>query len=157
MLVVTKENTATALLVKLAGAIEEDSDLSSQVGEINGNVVFSCKDVSRINSSGVKVWMKYFQQLAEKKILFRFIDVVPVIVEQVNLIRNFCYGGPIDSVFLPYNCTSCKTEFTSLFSTEELRKLNRRTPQCICPKCGNKAQFDEIEDEYLSFVFKNTT
>lgn len=153
MLNVTKNQTADTLLVKLSGSIEENVDFNALIGAPNApkmDVVL--REVLRINSVGVKAWIKYFQSVATKGTQLRFLECSTAIVEQINLISNFTCGGKVESIFVPFCCTKCSTELLGLFRAEDLKKINFQIPNLKCSKCGGVAQFDDIPEEYFGFL-----
>lgn len=156
MLTVTKEQNGNTLTVRLTGSIEESVNFEDTIGAIPAELpvvlIVNCKEIARINSVGVKWWIKYFQALAAKRIKFKFVECSTAIVEQFNLISNFACGGPVESIFVPYSCTKCKTELIGLFATDVLKKNSYTIPDTDCKKCGGKAIFDDIPEEYLGFL-----
>ena len=153
MLNVVKEKKGNALLLILTGSIEESVDFAKLFGDVAGpEVVVNSKGVARINSVGVKSWIKYFQTLAQKGIKLRWIECSTAIVEQLNLISNFSCGGVVESIFVPFSCTKCRSELVGLFGTDALKKSNFNLPELKCSKCGGKAEFDDIPEEYFNFL-----
>lgn len=149
---VSKQNKDGVLLLKLSGTLEEGVDLNTLVGETPSEVVVSCKEIQRINSAGVRIWMQYFGGLRNKGTKLKLIEVSPAILEQINLIINFSSDAIIESVYVPFSCGGCKAQFVSLFQTEELKKIYKQLPEPSCPKCKGKTCFDDIEDEYFQFL-----
>lgn len=154
MLTIKRQPSGEKLVVRLGGTIEEDLDLSEVIGPVPSDVTFSCKEIQRINSAGVRIWIKYFDKLTHQGTRVTFIELSPAVVEQLNLISNFCCSAKIESVYVPYTCNTCRTQFVSLFSTEELKRIYKTLPQPDCPKCKSKTMFDDIEDEYFGFLVK---
>lgn len=154
MLNVVKEQKGTVLVVRLAGSIEESVNFDQLIGAPPAELHVNCKEVPRINSVGVKAWIKYFQGAQAKGTKLKFVECSTAIVEQVNLISNFTCGGQVESIFVPFSCVSCKSELVGLFKTEDLKKLQLKLPDLKCTKCGNKAVFDDIPEEYFGFLMR---
>lgn len=154
MLNATKNQVGNVNVVRLSGAIEESANFDSLIGPVTGELHVNCKEVPRINSVGVKGWIKYFQSLQAKGVKIKFIECSTAIVEQANLISNFTCGGSIESIYVPFACESCRTELIGLFKTEDLKKLNFELPALKCSKCGGKTVFDDIPEEYFGFLMK---
>ncbi len=154
MLKVTKEDANGTVLFRLSGSIEENVNFEQQFGSITGEVCLNCKDIPRINSVGVKSWIKFFQAAQAKGLKLQFIECSTAIVEQINLISNFVCGGSVESIYAPYSCPSCKAEQVGLFMCENIKKLNFELPDLDCIKCGKKAVFDDIPEEYFSFLMR---
>ena len=149
---VTKEQKGAALIVKLAGSIEESVNFDQLIGAPPAEMFVNCKEVPRINSVGVKAWIKYFQSCQAKGTKLHFDSCSTAVVEQINLISNFTCGGVVDSIYVPFSCKTCKTELVGLFKTEDLRKMNMEIPDLKCTKCGGAAVFDDIPEEYFGFL-----
>ena len=152
MVNVIKEQKGTALHVRLSGSIEESVNFDQLIGPPPVEMFVNCKEVPRINSVGVKGWIKYFQTCQSKGTKLHFQECSTAIVEQVNLISNFTCGGAVESILVPFSCTNCKAELVGLFKTEDLKKLNMNVPDLKCTKCGGKAVFDDIPEEYFGFL-----
>lgn len=152
MINITKEQAGSALIVKIAGAIEESVNFDQLIGPPPPELHVNCKEIPRINSVGVKTWIKYFQGCQSKGTKLKFVECSTAIVEQINLISNFTCGGTVESIFVPFSCTNCKSELVGLFKTEELKKLQLNLPELKCSKCGGTAAFDDIPEEYFGFL-----
>jgi phage FluMu protein Com len=153
MVKITKEQKGNILAVKLVGDIEEMVDFEGMIGPVTGELHVYCRDIPRINSTGVKAWILYFQKLTTRKVTFKFFECSPAIVQQINLILNFTCGGAVESLYVPYACPKCKFLSIGLFQTAELRKIWHNLPEPKCPKCQQaQAQFDDIPEEYFGFL-----
>ena len=154
MVNVVKELKGNVLVIRLIGAIEESVNFDQMIGTTPSEMLINCKEVPRINSVGVKGWIKYFQTAAAKGTKLRFSECSTAIVEQINLISNFTCGGTVESIYVPFACTNCKSELIGLFKSEDLKKLNMKLPDLKCSKCGGAAVFDDIPEEYFSFLMR---
>ena len=152
MLNVMKEQKGNVLAVRLVGSVEESVNFESLIGAKPEELHVNCKEVPRINSIGVKAWIKYFSSLQQKGTKLRFQECSTAIVEQINLISNFTCGGAVDSIYVPFSCGQCHGEFIALFTTENLKKIAMNLPELPCPKCAGKASFDDIPEEYFAFL-----
>jgi hypothetical protein len=151
---VIKEQKGNVLAVRLAGSIEESVNFDQLIGPPPAELQVNCKEVPRINSVGVKAWIKYFQGAQAKGTKLSFVECSTAIVEQINLISNFTCGGLVDSVYVPFSCENCKTELVGLFKTADLKKVNCEPPELKCSKCGGRAVFDDIPEEYFGFLMR---
>jgi anti-anti-sigma regulatory factor/DNA-directed RNA polymerase subunit RPC12/RpoP len=149
---VVKEQKGNILVVRLSGSIEESVNFDQLIGNTSSEVQVNCKEIPRINSVGVKTWIKYFQSVQAKGTKIVFTECSTAIVEQINLISNFLCGGTVESIYVPFACTNCKSELLGLFKSEDLKKLKLAIPDLKCSKCGGKAVFDDIPEEYLGFL-----
>lgn len=151
---VSKEQNGNTLVVRLSGSIEESVNFDQVIGVPPGELHVYCKDVPRINSVGVKGWIKFFLSVQARGTKMKFFECSTAIVEQVNLISNFTAGGDVESMYVPFSCTKCKSELVGLFKSEDLRKLNFQLPDLKCSKCGGASSFDDIPEEYFGFLMK---
>ena len=155
MLHIVKEERGDSLLVKFTGSIEENVDFNALIGPPTLlKMDLLLKEVPRINSVGVKAWIRYFQGLAAKGVKLRFLECSTAIVEQVNLISNFTCGGTVESMYVPFCCGSCGAELLGLFRTADLKKIQFNIPDLKCAKCGGTASFDDIPEEYFGFLMR---
>ncbi len=151
MLTIKKTQNGDTLSILLSGSIEENVDFETQIGPTPASVVVNCKEVTRINSVGVKGWIKYFQALSTKGVKLKFDQCSTAIVEQINLISNFLAGGEVVSLFVPYACGQCGAELAALYRAEDLKK-STNVPPVKCSKCQGEAVFDDLPDEYFGFL-----
>jgi anti-anti-sigma regulatory factor len=152
MLNVIKEQKDNVLTVRLSGSIEESTNFDQLIGPPPPQLVVNCKEVPRINSVGVKAWIKYFQGVTTQGTKLKFVECSTAIVEQINLISNFTCGGTVESIYVPFACQNCKSELVGLFKTADLKQFGQDIPELKCTKCGGSAVFDDIPEEYFGFL-----
>jgi anti-anti-sigma regulatory factor/DNA-directed RNA polymerase subunit RPC12/RpoP len=152
MIQVEKTMSGSVSVFKISGTIEENTNLDEALGTPQPQMEINCKGISRINSIGVKGWIKYFQNCQTKGSKLIFSECSTAIVEQINLISNFACGGKVESIYLPYSCAQCRNELAGLMKVEELKKLSMKLPALNCNKCSGKAEFDDIPEDYLAFL-----
>lgn len=132
--------------IYISGIIDEATNFNT-VGPVSGVVEFNGKGVSKINSNGVKSWINYFTSLVGSA-QFRFSELSPVLVEQLNSLSNFCAGQSVQSLMVPFACTKCHKETLKTMSITELKA--QPEPEAIaCPHCQGKAEFDDLPEEYF--------
>ena len=156
MVDVVKEQNGDHLTVRINGSIEESVDFEKLIGEPPKKLTINTKGVSRINSVGVKAWIKYFQNAASKGTELTFVECSTAIVEQINLISNFTCGGRVESIFVPFTSEDDNSELVGLFKVDDLIKMNFDIPPLKNPKTGGKAVFDDIPEEYFGFLMKDS-
>jgi anti-anti-sigma regulatory factor len=149
---VIKEQKGNALVVRLSGSIEENVNLDQLIGPPPAELHVICKEIPRINSVGVKAWIKYFQAAQAKGTKIKFLECSTAIVEQINLISNFTANGTVESIYVPFACGNCRTELVGLYRTEDVKKMAMKIPDLKCSKCGGNASFDDIPEEYFEFL-----
>lgn len=130
--------------VYLSGVINENSDFSPLLKETSPlKIDFS--GVQRINSVGVRSWMKFLSQWGDDKLL-EYWECSVVIVDQLSIIGSLRgvrkKVATVKSVYLPSECTSCAKESEVRVSEDDYRKdpslLSYLKP---CPHCGDRQIF----------------
>ena len=154
MITVTKEQNGTTLVVRMKGSIEENVNFEELIGPAPAELHVYTREVPRINSVGVKGWIRFFTAVAQKGTRLRFFECSTAIVEQLNLISNFAAGGSVESIYVPFSCTSCKSELIGLYPTQKLKETNLQIPELKCSKCSGRAVFDDIPEEYFGFLMR---
>jgi anti-anti-sigma regulatory factor len=146
------EKISSGILVTITGTIDEATDFTKAVPSVDSHLQIDCFGITRINSMGVKKWMKHFGDLHEQNRKFSFIRVSPALVEQLNIVKNFACGGAVESVVLPYICTTTNESYPLVVETKILKQAGFNTEGTTCEKCSDPLEFDEIPEEYLAFV-----
>ena len=142
-----------ALIVQLVGDIGEGVDFKSQIAEGQAEIHLYCKGLARINSVGIKEWIRFFSERTEKGIKLKLYECTPAVVEQINLVVNFICGGTVESMYLPYCCPACYKSSETLMSIENLRQVINNLPQPQCSDCKQaNLAFDDIPSEYFAFL-----
>jgi hypothetical protein len=152
VLKVKKEKVGNDLNVWIQGFIDETSDFNQALGVLPPAVNLYTKEVSRINSTGVKAWLQYFRAARDKGTKLKFLECSSAIVEQINLIPDFTCGGTVASICVPYLCAKCGEELHKISTTEEIKKTGFKIPNIKCDGCGGDASFDDIAAEYFRFL-----
>lgn len=152
-----KETKGNIIEIRLMGVINESVDFDKLIGAPPAppsELHVYCKNVQRLNSIGVKSWMKYFQQVQLKGTKIKFFECSFAMVEQMNMISNFNCGGEIDSIFVPFLCSNsaCKKDLAALLKTSEIKQMRKKVPNLKCPNCKSDAVFDDIAEEYFMFL-----
>lgn len=149
------EKSGDWTVARLSGDIDDLADFDKLIGPLPAQLRVDCAEVTRINSTGVKTWMKYFQQSKTSGTQLEFLNLSPVIVEQFNQIRNFGFSGKVLSIQCAFACPACGEAFNRTFSTEDLRKAQFQVSEQPCPKCKSPAAFDDYPSEYFVFLIRN--
>jgi DNA-directed RNA polymerase subunit RPC12/RpoP len=149
---ISREQVDQVLLLRFSGSITEADGFDELHGCRLPEVHVNCKGVTRINTSGIRAWIKCFNELRSRGIKLRFMECSVPIVEQMNLMINFVEEDEIVSLFVPFVCTKCKTESVHPFRAIDLRHMNKQLPQMVCPNCGGRVVFDNVPEEYFVFL-----
>jgi anti-anti-sigma regulatory factor len=149
-----KEDDALTYVI-LAGVIDEDNDLTEVTPRVRmPSVAINTAAVERINSCGVRDWVKWLDELRQRGAQnIYLVECSPVIMSQVNLVHNFVGSGAIVDFYGPYYCTQCDTNSMLIINVDEARQsLPFKAPACRCNRCDLPLEFDDIESSYFAFL-----
>lgn len=137
--------------VTLAGEITEAADFSRLLAELPDTLVLDLAGIERVNSRGVREWFNFVKALNGAGKQFALERCSLSAVTQLNNFSEFAGGAPVRSVFAPYYCDACGQMHQRLVTINgtELEQIN--TP-FKCPDCGRVAEFDDLPDDFLSFL-----
>jgi hypothetical protein len=155
MITVTREQKSGLTSIRISGTIDEQVDLQTEIGALPARVNIICRDVTGLNSSGVKSWIEFFGKAAAARIQFTFSECPPSIVEQLNYISNFGCGGKVISVSVPFTCSQCRNEARGTVKTEDLKSVAYQLPPVKCPQCGAPSSFEDSPEEYFGFLIRH--
>lgn len=146
------EERGPLLWVRVSGSVTEDAVIYECLAEArNRQMVFDLGEMVRINSCGVRDWVRWMKALEERGNQLFLVRCSPATVAQFNMIRNFTGQAHVVSVLAPYICPECDAEETDLVWTAAVS-----TPfvpkQVSCSQCGAAMEFDEIPESYFDFV-----
>lgn len=143
---VTKDGRS---FVFLSGFIDEDSKFEELV-KLSSPLVINFKDVSGINSCGVRNWVNLLKEISDKEVSYE--ECVPLIVRQLNMIPSFKGHATVKSVYAPYVCDNCEKELSKIisdsdFDSEKLEAVIK------CTACGKEEmELDGDPDQYFAFT-----
>lgn len=139
--------------IAFKGDIDERADFTTILALEVKALVIDLSEVRRINSIGVREWMRFVQALTTRNIEVVFEKCSVPIVQQLNMIAAFRGKGLVASVFAPYYCVKCDHNISHLVELNgDLVDLEAKM---TCPKCGGPLEFDDIAQTYLGFVGQN--
>lgn len=133
----------------LFGDITEDSDFSQLLTAQGGTLSLDLAEVRRINSTGVREWIKFVNGLIRsgKQLVLERCSVA--IVQQLNMISNFRGNGEVLSILAPYYCGSCDSNHLHLIDLTQGEPI--LAPSMPCPRCKADMEFDDMPESYLAF------
>lgn len=152
MLQVSKETLPDRTVFKLAGSIDESDNLTVLFGALKGKVDVHTHGITKINSIGVKNWIRYFTDIQKNGANLEFLGFSPALIDQLNMIHNFDCGAPVSSLLLPYRCGSCGASEMLEKSSEGLIQASLQPPVNKCKRCGASMEFDDIVEDYFNFL-----
>jgi anti-anti-sigma regulatory factor len=145
------ENMSSHTLVKLTGALMEDTDFQPLLERVRtAEVHLDLGGITRINSCGVRDWIGFVRKLEDDGASVILERCPPVIVAQLVQVSGFSgRAGRVESVLAPFYCKKCDAEKL------ELLALNRPLEADLvmsCPHCKSPMGLDDYEDLYRPFT-----
>jgi hypothetical protein len=139
---------------KIKGVIDEFSDLSEIFGShSSGDIWIDLGDVTRINSSGIRIWM---QSIFAFKGKIHLHNCSMVMVDQFVMIPSLVNADRlVESFYVHFVCDDCGIEARDLVKIgEDIDASNYEDfPQeRACAKCGGTMMFDHSPELYFSFL-----
>ena len=153
----TKKSQDDHTTLLLQGIINERTDLQNMVKDLEGaRITINLKNITRINSCGVRDWVNATKPLAQK-FSIEYVECSRAIVDQLNMIVNFLNSGKIVSFYAPYYCDECDKEMEMLINIDEHfpepdDREEPESPDFECPHCKKTMEFNEDEDRYFLFL-----
>ena len=147
---VEKKESQGRTSITLSGVIDERTSFESVIGSTQSSLDIHCKGITRINSIGVKNWVRFFSNLRKKGVRLRFLECSSVVVQQLEFFHNVVEPQEIESVFIPLVCDFCGKNDEKLSSIQDLRTLGFRTPAWKCT-CGGSLVLDDA-DEFFQAI-----
>lgn len=139
--------------VKLAGVIDEDNELSDLVDKLGGGTcVIDLGEVERINSCGVRDWVRCVAALERQGANLVLVGCSAPVVRQLNTVHNFRGNAAIKSFFAPYFCRSCERELKLLCELSDMVGPPYQPPIKRCDNCERVLEFDDMPDSYFLFL-----
>lgn len=139
--------------VRLEGALDETVDLAQTIGTVNGyHLELNLKGVTRINSQGVRQWMRFVQSVIAKGVNVRYLECSPAFVEMLNLVMSLGQGVTVDSIQVPYYCAQCGKDWQGVFRCGDIKRIQFNIPPLPCPSCQSIAELDDVSSIYFAFL-----
>ncbi len=140
-----------ATRVNLIGIIDEDTDFSTLLKLKNSPVIFNFKEVTSINSCGIRTWVNFIKELTGSTL--EFTECPPLIVRQMNMVPSFIGNATVNSVFVPYVCDGCDHEQNLLVSVTDYKKGGPIAETIQCENCkSEEMEMDGNAKQYFAFA-----
>lgn len=137
------------------GPINEESEVhfSRVIEKLSKNVVINFRQVTYINSCGVRAWVNFMREL-EKEHKVSYEECTSEIVLQMNMIPSFLGNSEVISVYASYECESCNLHEEKLLKRAIDLPIdgNYDLIATTCPKCNQAMELEELEEEYFAFL-----
>ena len=138
--------------LRVSGVIDEDNHLDAVAGQLRQGdlVVIDTREVSRINSCGVRDWINWLSMLDGILAKVVLVNCSVHIVDQINMVHNFIGSGKIKSFFAPYYCEGCDEELLEHLEVSELSNPLGVHPRC--PRCNKPTELDHLPEQFFAFL-----
>jgi hypothetical protein len=151
-----------AVQLRFTGFMNEDVNFGGIVPWINEfgqgrtNLLLDLGNLTQMNSCGVREWLMFLEQIRAAKLTFSFTVISEAFADNANSVIDLLgpRGTTIGSFHAPYYCGTCQMRTMKVLRTEDLRVDSGAfaPPEENCTRCGNKLEFDGIEEEYFFFL-----
>ncbi len=136
----------------LSGILNEYADFSPLLPK-SPPLRLNMKDVSRLNSIGVRNLLKFLADWGTKP--FSYDQCPSEFIDQINMIPALLgtkSHGEIMSLFVPYECLSCDHEEEALCPLADFKGISQggEAPKRQCPKCGSASTV--LTDSFFVFL-----
>jgi serine/threonine protein kinase len=133
---------------ELEGFIDETADLSS-IFSLSGRVYLDLAGIHRFNSAGIRAWIEASNKRNPT------LDLVlerctSFIISQFNRLLTLTEQVNVSSFMAPYYCEHCQSERIEVLFVPEIE--DQKPPRRLCPRCQREMSFEEVPDEYFSFI-----
>lgn len=145
---VMKGNVRT---IMLRGVIDEDTDFNL-LKKLPGSLIFNLRGITSINSCGVRNWVNFLKEVADRKVYY--VECPPLIVRQMNMVPSFVGQARVVSVFGAYVCEECESEKLVLIQEANFAGGNVEIEEALkCDSCDDgEMEFDGHPKQYFAFA-----
>jgi eukaryotic-like serine/threonine-protein kinase len=133
--------------VFFTGDVDERSDFDELTRTLKGSVTFDLAGVRRLNSEGVRRWIKFVGSLQNITALSFVRCSIPV-VTQMNLIKGFVGAAQIRSFYAPFICEAVGKEEQHLLTPADVAAGHPPTFPCE----GGVLELDDVPERYFAFL-----
>jgi anti-anti-sigma regulatory factor len=133
------------------GQLDEHSDFRLLLPQVPKKVTLDLEGIERINSSGVRQWIDFVDELRLAGVDFVLDRCSLAVVAQLNMVVNFGGKAPVLSLFAPYHCESCDEERLRWLKVHSgiAMELSQTFP---CPVCSTPMELDDLPARFLAFL-----
>lgn len=140
--------------LQIIGTIDENFDFECEVKKFKDEVFIDLQGVKRINSCGVREWIKGILKTESR---LHFVNCSSVIVAQFSMIPEFLgKNGVVDSFETQFICEACGHEDTKILTVgvdiEAGKEVYDQGPVIECSECQSTMECDHNPELYFSFL-----
>ena len=101
------------MCLQFSGSIDEEAHFP-KINDMPTEVIIDLKNVSAINSIGIRSWINWFSSYPQ--VNFVFINCPKSLVMQMNMVQGFLPElHRVESIEVPFYCETCDKERSALF------------------------------------------
>lgn len=144
--------------MQLIGPIIEVSMFPIQEVEGVGHLILDLKEVSLINSGGIRLWLQWMHgiKLLNPSMIVTVVNAPKIMVDQMNYFRDFIPSPfVVKSLFIPYFCEDCNVAHDELLERNvNFSEMNEdlKLPEVPCANCRKPMEMDIFPDQYFKFL-----
>ena len=142
--------------VKFSGVFDEYTSFVDTVEKFGNEMWLDFKEVSRVNSLGVKEWIKAINRTDSR---LHYINCPSIIVDQFNMIPEFLgRNATIDSFEVFFVCDNCGHEDSRFYEVGKGKDLEPGQEnfydmvQLKCLRCAEMMDIDHDPEIYFNFI-----
>ncbi|MBP6630182.1 MAG: hypothetical protein KBG28_06625 [Kofleriaceae bacterium] len=154
-LTIDKFADAGIVCLRFTGTIDEAFEGKKLAAALKADtLVLDLGRVGKISSFGIREWVDFISAASRAVGRSYLIECAPKVVDQMNMVANFCGDGRVFSFFAPFRCDHCDSEHRVLlqvdrdWETIKSGKLAERP----CPGCSERMYFDEDPTSFFSYI-----
>lgn len=138
------------MVLALSGELNEKSNFGTAQFQLPDDVVIDLSGINRINSWGLKHWLRFLTALKQAGKRFVLERCSVAVVMQLNMVATFRGGAKVKSIYAPYHCPRCSKDAQRLIEVGPDAAAQLKAPY-PCPRCGTPMEFDDLPESYLTF------
>ena len=141
--------------LKISGTIDEYAEFESLIKKFPEELWIDFSGVTRINSSGVRQWLKAIMNCDAK---IHFEKCAAAVVDQFTLVPHFLgKNGSVESFEVLFFCYACDCEIQKYLKIgEDINRFTGTMPplnvDMKCETCGGDVEIDHNVEIYFSFL-----
>lgn len=152
MLILEKDGSTLPPRFYLKGVVDDTADFKSLFAGLGNSIDLYCRDVTRINSVGVKLWTQHFTEYRQAGGAIRFYELSPPLVATLNTVFDFAKKNEVMSIGAPFLCPDCDKVTIKVVSAADAKTVAKSDPTIPCSFCEGEAEFDDLPAQYFSWL-----
>lgn len=140
------------LIVDIQGHIDENFLQAVQTVPESKSYIFNLKNLTSINSSGIREWIKYAQKIKNAQVIL--VECPKPFIDQASMVEGFLPSSfRVASFYVPYYCEDTDEEKLVLYQFgKDYSKEANNIPNEIKDENGNTFEIDVVPVKYFKFL-----